>query len=144
MRKFLLILSISLFAVNAYAVDFETLYCYDGNIDENFYKAENTGECISFIHNESGNIGAKICTYKGSSINDVYKKVMKAETYGAKYPENIPTSDYNKNGLVVKYMGKNKVKVTYNQVEGYAGFDFIINHDAKTKENAVTICNQQG
>ena len=79
---------------------------------------------------------------------------MKAETYGAKYPENIPTgakypeniptSDYNKNGLVVKYMGKNKVKVTYNQVEGYAGFDFIINHDAKTKENAVTICNQQG
>ena len=46
--------------------------------------------------------------------------------------------------LVVKYMGKNKVKVTYNQVEGYAGFDFIINHDAKTKENAVTICNQQG
>ena len=81
----------------------------------------------------------------------MYKKVMKAETYGAKYPENIPTSDYNKptsdynkNGLVVKYMGKNKVKVTYNQVEGYAGFDFIINHDAKTKENAVTICNQQG
>ena len=74
----------------------------------------------------------------------MYKKVMKAETYGAKYPENIPTSDYNKNGLVVKYMEKNKVKVTYNQVEGYAGFDFIINHDAKTKENAVTICNQQG
>lgn len=69
---------------------------------------------------------------------------MKAETYGAKYPENIPTSDYNKNGLVVKYMEKNKVKVTYNQVEGYACFDFIINHDAKTKENAVTICNQQG
>ena len=32
----------------------------------------------------------------------------------------------------------------YDFVEGYAGFDFIINHDAKTKENAVTICNQQG
>ena len=69
----------------------------------------------------------------------MYKKVMKAETYGAKYPENIPTSDYNKNGLVVKYMGKNKVKVTYNQVEGYAGFDFIINHDAKTKKKNATL-----
>lgn len=144
MRKFLLVLSISLFAVNAYAVEFETLYCYDGSMDERLYQAKKAGECISYIHNESGNIGAKICTYKGSSINDVYKKVMKAETYGAKYPENIPASDYNKNGLVVKYMGKNKVKVTYNQVEGYAGFDFIINHDEKTKDNAVTICNQQG
>ena len=109
-----------------------------------FIKLKRQENVISYIHNESGNVGAKICTYKGSSINDVYKKVMKAETYGAKYPENIPTSDYNKNGLVVKYMEKNKVKVTYNQVEGYAGFDFIINHDAKTKENAVTICNQQG
>lgn len=33
MRKFLLVSSALLFAVNAYAVEFETLYCYDGNMN---------------------------------------------------------------------------------------------------------------
>ena len=135
MRKFLLVLSVLLFAVNAYAVDFEMIPCSSkkpGKVVQN-------SNCKELYTAEEEILYAKLCEYKNTSLKDAYNNVMKKYAWGIKdYPKDIPSKQYDANGALISTPAKNKVSITYYG-EGYYFEGFLV-YDEKNKAVKATIC----
>lgn len=122
MIRLLFLFPIVFMTFNAYAID----------LGADLKSVSQEAGCSVINSPKKGELIQKACLFENTSLKDAYNNVMKEYAVGIKdYPKDIPSKEYNRDGLYISRPEKNRVSIDY--FNGLYYFTGVLIYDEQNK-----------